>query len=271
MAHLVNFLGTDTLHGIHYANQYYGDAAGHSVMATEHSTTTIYSREGECDAYAHFLEACPEDQIISIVADSYDIWTALREMFGGTLKEKILARSGKTVIRPDSGDPVEVSIKVLKILEESFGTTINNAGYKQLPENIGVIYGDGINLNSLEKILKAVIQAGYAASNIVFGMGGGLLQQLDRDTHKFAFKCSAALRGETWVDVFKDPITDQGKKSKRGRMKLIQTEDGYRTVNQNEPGEDHLHIVYENGILIKEWTFEEVRQQHLTPALINGE
>jgi nicotinamide phosphoribosyltransferase len=267
-AHLVNFLGTDTLHGIQYAQKYYNaePGCGQSVMATEHSTTTVYGKENELEAYRAFIQACPEG-ILSVVSDSFDFYQAL-EWFGTDLKDDILARGKETgfakfVVRPDSGNPLEMSLVAIQTLEKYFGSTINSKGFRVLNPKVGVIYGDGINYDSIESILKMLESHKYAIDNIVFGMGGGLLQQVDRDTQKFAFKCSAAKRGDKWIDVFKDPVTDPGKGSKRGKLKLIKEKDGlqmFRTVKESELP-DQLVTVFENGEIKKEYTFKEIRER----------
>lgn len=262
-AHLVNFLGTDTIAGIIGLINNYGakntDSIGHSVMATEHSTTTIYTKDGEKQAYEHFLNTAPDEAILSVVADSYNIWNAIN-LFGGPLKKQILQRKGKLVIRPDSGDPVETTAQCLTMLNNHFPGGLTKNGYSLLDPHVGIIYGDGINYESIKKILSRVISMGFAPSNVVFGMGGGLLQQVNRDTQKFAFKCSAAKVGGQWRDVYKDPITDSGKRSKKGRLKLIKLPDGYHTVSENHPEKDVLETVFENGKITKLYTLDEVRK-----------
>ena len=264
-AHLVSFSGTDTLHGITYAKRYYNAGpCGGSVMATEHSTTTIYGRENELEAYRTFIKACPEG-LLSIVSDSYDFFKAL-EWFGTELKEEILARGQKTgfakfVVRPDSGNPIEMSLKAIQALDKHFGSTVNSKGYKVLNPKVGVIYGDGINYDSIKEILTEIRSKGYSIDNIVFGMGGGLLQQVNRDTQKFAFKCSAANVGNKWVDVYKDPVTDKGKQSKKGKLKLIEHEGEIQTVQEQENGDDLLEVVFENGNIVHLHTFGEVQER----------
>ena len=263
-AHLVNFQGTDTLEGIKWAKTYYGNVAnGHSVMASEHSTTTIYREMGELEAYATFLNRCPDSNIISIVVDSYNTENAIKNLLGGNLKEKILSRSGKTVVRPDSGDPIEMSLKVIAWLGEAFGYTTNDKGFKVLHPKVSCIYGDGINLNSIDAILKNLVDNGWSVENIIFGMGGKLLQGCDRDTFKFATKCSWAEVNGFSVDVYKNPVTDTGKKSKRGKLDLIKDNGIIRTVQQGEwayGAEQMLHCVFRDGKLMKEIDFNKVRE-----------
>lgn len=260
-AHLVVFDGTDTLEGIRYADYYYGGdgVTAASAVATEHSTTTVYTRKLELDAYRTFIERFPKG-ILSVVSDSYNIYDACK-MFGTTLKEEILARDGKFVVRPDSGNPITVSVEVLDILWNYFGGSVNAKGFKVLNPQIGVIYGDGINTNSLDKILENVVANGYCADCIVFGMGGGMLQQVDRDTFKFAFKCSAAEVNGNWVDVYKDPITDSGKGSKRGRLMLIRNLGKIITTSQMPSNDNNLLVpTFRNGELLVDYTFADVKK-----------
>jgi len=260
-AHLVNFQGTDTLQALQTIRQYYNTnmVAGFAVPASEHSTMTSWGRAHEADAYRNMLEQYPTG-IVSIVSDSYDIYNAAKEIYGKQLKELILERDGNLVVRPDSGDITEVIFKLLDILGDAFGTSINDKGYKVLHPKVRILQGDGMDAEAIEALLEVVTKAGWSADNLVFGMGGGLLQKVHRDTQKFAFKCSwAEINGEG-RDVYKDPITDKGKKSKKGRMKLILDEKGnYKTVGENVVGNDLLETVFENGVCLKEYSFEEIR------------
>jgi len=265
-AHLVNFKGTDTLRGIITAAEYYGPSdlmAGFSVPATEHSTMTSWGRDGEKEAVEHLMGEIPEGPL-SIVSDSYNIWTMLDEVFGGDLKERVERREGGPIIvRPDSGDPPTMVVKVLAILGDKFGTSRNGKGFKILPHYIRVIQGDGIDLQSLEEILKAMKDSDWSADNLVFGSGGGLLQKVNRDTMKCAYKCSQVIIDGKEVDVFKEPITDKGKTSKKGKLLLVKQDGEFKTIKESEKGpeqDDELVVVFENGKMVTEWTFEEVRK-----------
>lgn len=260
-AHLVSFRGTDTLPGLIVARDYYGcPMAGVSIPAAEHSTITSWGREHEAAAFANMLTQFPEGAV-SVVSDSYDIFHACAKLWGTELRQKVLDRNGTLVIRPDSGDPVEVVCKVLTLLGERFGTETNARGYKVLKPHVRVIQGDGIDYDMMQAILRAMKAQGWSADNITFGSGGGLLQKLNRDTLKFAFKCSSVRIGDSDRDVFKDPVTDQGKMSKRGRLKLIRTSAGFTTVVEHEPGDDQLVTVFENGMVKRTWTLDEVRDR----------
>ncbi|MGF6711119.1 nicotinamide phosphoribosyltransferase [Luteibacter sp. W1I16] len=276
MAHLVNFLGTDTVSGVLAARTYYGEPmAGYSIPAAEHSTITSWGREHEVDAYRNMLRRFARPgSLVAVVSDSYDIYHAIIEHWGKALRDEVIASGATVVVRPDSGDPVEVVHRCVSLLNEAFGSTVNGKGYRVL-NHVRVIQGDGVNPESIRAILERITAAGYAADNLAFGMGGALLQKLTRDTQKFALKCSAARIDGTWRDVWKDPVTDQGKLSKRGRMTLLRHREygSYRTVplpgdavslpvDAIEPGwEEVMQTVWENGELKREWSFAEVREK----------
>ena len=271
MAHLVNFLGTDTLAGIRCAQQYYNaDVCGHSVPAAEHSTITSWGQDGELAAYQNLLTAFPTG-IVSIVCDSWDTKRATKQYFGKDLRAEIMARDGKVVVRPDSGVPWEVSVEVCKWMWEQFGGFTNAQGFKQLRPCVGIIYGDGIGYGAINRILQNMTAAGFATSNIVFGMGGELLQGLNRDTHKFAFKCSAIYRDGEWHDVFKQPITDPGKNSKPGRLMLVKDAQGdYQTVRYHEDQVSEMVCAFKDGEVRSDVSFDAVRKR-AEAARLNGE
>jgi nicotinamide phosphoribosyltransferase len=273
-AHLVNFMGTDTVSGLLAAKAYYhAPMAGFSIPAAEHSTITSWGREREVDAYRNMLKQFAKPGgIVAVVSDSYDIFHAIREHWGTTLKDEVIRSGATLVIRPDSGDPVAVVHECLELLDDAFGHMVNGKGYKVL-NHVRVIQGDGINPDSIRAILERVTSAGYATDNVAFGMGGALLQQLNRDTQKFALKCSAARVDGRWIDVYKDPITDKGKQSKRGRMTLLTHREygSFKTVqiaadaaslaDAEKPlgFDDAMVVVWENGRLVHDANFDEIR------------
>jgi len=267
-AHLVSFAGTDTIPGLITARQHYGaDMAGFSIPATEHSTMTTWGRKGETDAVMNVLNNVSSGGL-AIVVDSYDIWNMLENVIGEELKTQVEARrehGGFLVVRPDSGDPKEVLGRVLDILGDKFGYSTNKKGFKVLPEYIRVIQGDGISHDSLGEILACVSSAGWSTDNLLFGSGGALLQRLDRDTQKCAYKCSHAVVGGEEREVFKDPVTDPGKKSKKGRLVLVREGQDWLTVKEEERGEreDQLVTVFEDGEMVKTWTWQEVKERAL--------
>lgn len=261
MAHLVNFRGTDTVEALMYAREYYGEQmAGFSVPAAEHSSITTWGKKGELEAYRNMLKQFGgKFPLISVVSDSYDIFNAVEEMWGKELKDLVIESGSMLVIRPDSGDPAEVVAKIALLLDAAFGSTVNSKGYKVL-NHVRIIQGDGINEESIRSILATLRGYGFSADNVVFGQGGALLQQVNRDTQKFAYKASWALIDGKEVDVFKDPVTDTDKHSKKGRLMLYRDASGeLYTGVEGQNDEQMLQTVFENGKIVKEYTFSEVR------------
>jgi nicotinamide phosphoribosyltransferase len=260
-AHLVNFKGTDTVAGLVVAREYYDcPMAGFSIPAAEHSTITAWGREGELDAYDNMLQQYPTG-LVAVVSDSFDVFRACSELWGKALREKVLARNGTVVVRPDSGDPPLVVCKVLDLLGEAFGTTTNPKGYRVLNPHIRVIQGDAVDYTMLGRILEAAKSKGWSADNLTFGSGGGLLQKLNRDTLKFAFKCSSVtVRGHE-RDVYKQPITDDGKRSKAGRLKLIREGNRLVTAPAGAPGDDLLQEVFRDGRLCRRQNLDDIRSR----------
>ena len=259
-AHLVNFLGTDNIPSLIVARRCYNERmAGFSINAAEHSTITSWGREHEVDAYRNMLTSYPTG-LVAVVSDSYNIFNACENIWGKELKSMVLNREGVLVVRPDSGHPPEVVVKCLEILGKQFGTTENEKGYKVLDPHVRIIQGDGIDFDMLGNILEEMKKNKFSADNIAFGSGGGLLQKMDRDTLKFAFKCSSINVDGEERDVYKDPITDQGKQSKRGKLKLIKKDDNFETTTIDVPGEDLLKEVFKDGEIVKEYNFSEIRE-----------
>ena len=264
-AHLVNFAGTDTLSGVIAARRYYNaDMAGFSIPAAEHSTITSWGRAGEVEAYANMIKQFGgEGRLVAVVSDSYDFWNAIDNIWGGELKEQVQQFGGTLVVRPDSGEPVEVVPEAIERLMAKFGYTTNSKGYRELPSCVRLIQGDGVCSRSIEAILATMKARGLSANNVAFGMGGELLQKINRDTQKFAMKASAICINGDWCDVYKDPITDPGKRSKRGRLALVEDQQGFRTVREDELGDqcNALVTVFRNGEVLVDWDFEQVRER----------
>lgn len=266
-AHLVSFKGTDTVPACMVARKYYNKKmAGFSIPASEHSTVTSWGEKHEVDSMRNMLEQYPSG-LVACVSDSYDIYRACRDYFGTELREQVLARDGVLVIRPDSGYPPEVDSKCLEILGEKFGYTTNSKGYKVLNPKVRLIQGDGIDIDMVQSILLEIRYKGWSADNISFGSGGGLLQKFDRDTLKFAFKCSAIGINDSVREVYKDPITDPGKTSKRGLLALIpDSEKGYVTqekipLNEYPANNDCLREIFRNGQLLIEDSLDTIRER----------
>ncbi|MCP5017658.1 MAG: nicotinate phosphoribosyltransferase [Ketobacter sp.] len=275
-AHLVNFMGTDTISGLMAARRYYGaDMAGFSIPAAEHSTITAWGRDNEVAAYVNMLEQfAGPGKLVAVVSDSYDLWNAIDNIWGDELKAKVKATGGTLVVRPDSGDPVEIVCETIDRLMSKFGFTVNGKGFRVLPECIRVIQGDGISLQTIEEILAAMKAKHLSADNIAFGMGGELLQKINRDTMKFAMKASAALVANEWRDVYKDPITDQGKRSKKGRLAVIKDDNGnVITVREDDLGarDNLMQVVFRNGEVMKDYNFDQVRANALVGEALVAE
>lgn len=282
-AHLINFYGSDTIVARGFIKKYYPTTTGHfkqpimqSVPATEHSVMCSYGLDGEFEAFEKLLETYPTG-ILSIVSDTYNLWNVLTN-FLPRLKDKILARDGKVVIRPDSGDPEKIILGdkdatpgspeykgALELLAEVFGTTLNSKGFKVLNPKIGLIYGDGFYWDRFVRVLNGMKSAGWATSNLVVGIGGLLLQQHNRDDGGFAFKAIQAIINGKPVALFKDPVTDPGKKSHTGLLSLHKRAGGHGvywetkenvTVEQEQIGE--LKVVFIDGSLTR-ISFDEVR------------
>jgi nicotinamide phosphoribosyltransferase len=198
------------------------------------------------------------DGVLACVIDSYDykkfiIDTALN------FKDKILNRDGKIVYRPDSGDPVSTSLEVINLLGENFGYTINNKGFKVLNPKVSMLWGDGIDYNGIRNILFTFKNNGWASNNISFGMGGGLLQKVNRDTQRCAIKSSAQKRNGEWFDISKNPL-DPSKKSMSGKLMLVKENDHYITKKYDiESNQNLLQTVFHNGELINRYTFDEIK------------
>ncbi|XP_012942330.1 nicotinamide phosphoribosyltransferase [Aplysia californica] len=264
MAHLVNFQGTDTIAAVTTARKFYGcPMAGFSIPAAEHSTITSWGVDREKEAFQNMLTQFPTG-LMACVSDSYDIWHACGKLWGEELKQLVEDRgeNGTLVVRPDSGDPSEVVIKVLNILGEKFGTSSNTKGYKVLPSCVRVIQGDGISYETVAQILENLKKSKWSTDMVTFGSGGALLQRLDRDTQKCAYKCSYAVIDGKEVSVFKDPVTDHGKKSKKGRLTLECHNGKFVTYEEGkgDPNKDIMQVVFENGKLLKDFDFAEVRK-----------
>lgn len=263
MAHLVNFMGSDTVVALLAARKYYGaDMAGFSIPAAEHSTITAWGREGETDAYANMLQQFGQaGKVLAVVSDSYDIYHAVSEIWGKQLRAQV-ERSGATVvIRPDSGVPEDIVPEVLERLYAAFGGRINSKGYKVLSDCVRVIQGDGVDVDSIGVILQRIQQAGFSTENVAFGMGGGLLQKVNRDTLRFAMKASAMQINGAWRDVYKQPITDSGKNSKRGRLAVIRDAGVIKTVREDALSWENncLRPVFRNGALLVDDDFDVIR------------
>lgn len=263
-AHLINFKGTDTIRAMEIARDYYGaslDSLAFSVPATEHSIMTSYGQAGEIQLFDELLRAYPTG-ILSVVIDSYNYGEFIDKICRG-YRDEIINRQGTIVFRPDSGDPQQITLDVLSRLYIYFSPYIkqNSKGYKVLPPQLKVLWGDGIDGDDVDNILNYCRRHGWSASNMVFGMGGGLLQKINRDTQGFAFKCSAQKVNGHWQDVKKNPV-DGKKASKAGKLALVDINHKMVTVSESSlrAGEvDILRPVFENGRLLVDDNFDIIR------------
>ena len=263
MAHLVNFRGTDTVAALLAAKRYYGaDMAGFSIPAAEHSTITAWGRDGEADAYANMLtQFAQPGKLLAVVSDSYDIYHAVSEIWGKQLRAQVENSGATVVIRPDSGVPEDIVPEVLQRLYAEFGGRVNAKGYKVLNDCVRVIQGDGVDVDSIKVIVQRIQQAGFSTENVAFGMGGGLLQKVNRDTLSFAMKASAIRINGDWHDVYKQPVTDSGKNSKRGRLAVIRDAGAIKTIREDALSWESnlLRPVFRHGELLVDDGFDTVR------------
>lgn len=267
-AHLVNFLGSDTVAGIVLLQDCYQPSGmpGFSIPASEHSTITSWGEDREGDAYANMLDAYPTG-LMACVSDSFDIYAACEKLWGGVLRQRVMERPGTLVVRPDSGDPIVVLDKVFSVLADRFGWECNAKGYKVIAPCVRVIQGDGVNYHTIQNMASQLTRRGWSHDNWGYGMGGALLQQLNRDTQQFAFKCSAIEVNGEWRSVHKHPKTDTAKASKQGKLRLIQAADGaFRTVEHAQTMAfttewDLLQTVFRDGAVVTSYTLDAIRER----------
>lgn len=266
-AHTFNFKGSDTVEGITYANYwYYSDMSAFSVPATEHSVECSFglNPEQEIEYIRHVLQNLGKrGGIVSIVIDGKDVYRATAAICT-VLKDEIIASGCKVVLRPDSGDMMEVVPRILHMLASTFGYETNTAGFKKI-KYVGVLQGDGVDHLAIQSLLGKLMALGYAADNVVFGSGGALLQKVNRDTFKWAQKASAVLKDGEWIGIAKDPITDPGKKSKEGVLTLARSKmTGLLETVRVDKGlddewEDVMVTLYNCGVFYNVTTLDEIR------------
>lgn len=266
VAHLVNFLGTDTVAGLVYARRFYHEPiAGYSIPAAEHSTMTSWGEDREAEAYQNMITAFGgEGKLVAVVSDSYDLFRAVRDIWGGELKETVEKMGGTLVVRPDSGDATRVPIDTIEMLGDIFGHSVNQKGYKVLAPCVRVIQGDGITPKTIRILLEAMKERGWSAENLAFGMGAGLLQRVNRDTLRFAMKANARQdKDGTWHGISKDPKTDPAKASKRYRQAVTLNDGQFEAVPLKDLGHrtNLLETVWKNGQLKRDWSLAEIRER----------
>lgn len=270
-AHLIFFDGTDNLSARKFIKDYYNTPnIGASVWATEHSVATVWGPDrGEFEYVKAQLERAGSDATISIVIDSYDADNFIKNVIGShEISSLIKQRSGRTVLRPDSGDPLENVCKNSELLANIFGYHLNGKGYKVLNYNVGVIQGDGMTEQSIPELYNNYIKTGWSTENVITGSGGGLLTEgLTRDTDRWAIKASYAEIDNKSIDVRKVPKTDMTKQSKGGKLKLHKSNGKFFTIQSSKESEamfnsyhDEMDLVFENGKLYRDQTFDEIRK-----------
>ncbi|KQR51240.1 nicotinate phosphoribosyltransferase [Leifsonia sp. Leaf336] len=290
--HLLSFLGTDTMSALDWISRYYPGEngwVGASVPATEHSVMCLEGRAGELDTFQRILKVFPEG-IVSTVADGFDFWGVLTNLLP-QMKDQIMARDGKLVIRPDSGDPVDIitgeiivkdqesramyeaekaagaygpaDLGAIEVLGDLFGYTVNERGYKELDSHIGLIYGDSITLERAKQIFERLEAKGWASTNVVLGIGSYTFAYLTRDVLGSAVKATWALVNGNPVDIQKDPKTGSGKKSAKGRLAVLRDETGeLYMVEQATPAQEkqsEIRPVWIDGQFVAAQSFAEVR------------
>jgi nicotinamide phosphoribosyltransferase len=292
LGHLTSFSGTDSLPAISGARKYYNETGfvGGSVNATEHSVMCAGGKEDEVETFRKLLNTYPTG-ILSVVSDTWDLWKVCTEHIV-TLKEEIIARDGKLVIRPDSGNPVDIicgdygfsysidddleytedksiidpsSKGVIELLWDVFGGTVNEQGYKVLDPHIGAIYGDSITIDRAEEICKRLEAKGFASTNIVLGVGSFTYQYNTRDTFGFAMKATyVEVNGES-REIFKDPITDDGMKKSATGLLCVEELDGqiglYDKVSWATEKTGLLQTLYKDGEFGMTTTLTEIKNR----------
>ncbi len=282
--HLLSFTGTDTIPAIDFLESYYNansdkELIGGSVAATEHSVMSMGTNAGEQETFKRLITEVYPKGIVSIVSDTWDLWKVITEYLPN-LKDEVLSREGKVVIRPDSGDPVDIICGdpngktleekkgVIELLWEIFGGNINNKGYRELNSHIGAIYGDSITIERAEQICTRLKEKGYASTNVVLGIGSFTYQYNTRDTFGFAMKATyGEVRGQG-REIYKDPITDDGtKKSSKGLLKVVR-ENGeyilYDQVSWKEESEGELVEVFRDGKILVDQSLKQIRSRILS-------
>ena len=279
--HLLSFTGTDTIPSIDFLEDYYNansdnELVGGSVAATEHSVMCMGTNLGEQETFKRLITEVYPNGIVSIVSDTWDLWKVLTEYLPN-LKNEVLSRDGKVVIRPDSGDPVDIICGnpngnsteekkgVIELLWDIFGGTINDKGYKELDSHIGAIYGDSITLDRAAQICERLKKKGFASTNVVLGIGSFTYQYNTRDTFGFAMKATYGEVNGEGREIYKDPITDDGtKKSAKGLIKIEKQNGSYQLIDQvswKEEQQGELKEIFRDGKLIVDDTLAEIRKR----------
>lgn len=290
MGHLTSFIGSETIPAVAACEEYYNANAekeliSATVPATEHSVMCAGGKEDEFDTFKRLITETYPNGFVSIVSDTWDLWTVMSKYLP-MLKDQILARDGRVIIRPDSGDPVHIIagyknddfenmqemigysdvelIGAYEVLWNIFGGTINEKGYKVLNPKVGLIYGDSITLERQKEIYKRLEEKGFAATNLVLGIGSYTYQYRTRDSLGFAMKATWCCINGKHKPIFKSPKTDNGiKKSLKGLLSVVKENGKYKVYDNVSPEEEYqscLEIVFEDGKIVRDWSLNEVRE-----------
>jgi nicotinamide phosphoribosyltransferase len=274
--HLLSFTGSDSIPSIEFIKNYYGAPEGTliagSVPATEHSVMCAGGELSERETFERLLQLYPKG-IVSVVSDTWNLWDVITKILP-EIKDRILARDGKLVIRPDSGNPADIICGdptasneaarkgVIELLWEVFGGTVNAKGFKELDPHIGCIYGDAITYERANEICQRLAAKGFASTNMVYGIGSFTYQYVTRDVYGFAMKATWANINGEGRPLFKKPVTDSGTKfSARGRLNVVRDTNGQLTVEQdvNDHDKSLLKTVWRDGIFTRWQQFTDVR------------
>lgn len=264
-AHLLFFERTDTLSALVAARNFYGaPMAGRSFPASEHSTMTAWGQAREAEAFGMMLDSFARYGTVSIVSDSYDLSHAVTEIWGKVLREEVIRSGALVIVRPDSGDPVDTPVQVVQQLAYAFGTRLNSRGYKVIEHGVRVMQGDGVALADMEKILGRMEAMGFSADNIYFGVGSNLMQKVNRDQFSFTMKANARQAADgRWIDMGRRPANLRDRPQKTGRLAVVNDHGELSSVRLDDLGrrENLLAPVYQDGNLLVDWSFEEVRER----------
>ena len=276
--HLLSFTGTDTVSALDYLEDYYQGKdtfIGGSVPATEHSVMCMGGKLDELETFRRLIVDQYPNGVVSIVSDTWDFWSVMTKTVS-ELKSEIMARDGKVVFRPDSGNPVDIicgdinakegtpeAKGAVECLWDVFGGTITETGHKLLDSHVGIIYGDSITLERAQAILSRLEAKGFASGNIVFGIGSFTYQHVTRDTFGTAIKATFGIVNGEARELFKDPLTDDGvKKSAKGLIRVEKGDDDFVMYDQQsskQEGEGVLETVFANGFMRRVQSLGEIR------------
>lgn len=271
VAHLVHFESSDSLPAILQARRYYGASmAARSVPASEHTTITAWGANREAEAYTNMVEKFAAFGAYSVVSDSYDLHNAVTEIWGKQLQTKVRASGATLIVRPDSGDPIDTPVQVVAQLAYAYGTRLNTKGFKVIDANIRVMQSDGVSLQDIQMILGRLEGMGFSSENILFGMGSGLLQKINRNTLSFTMRASA-LQDETgnWKEIGRRSPNMRDKQPEGGRRAVVSDGRDMLGIHLEDIGarENLLQPVWQNGELLKDWSFDEIRTIAAMPWL----